>query len=65
MALDEPRDTDNVYHVNGFQFIIDKNFDEKVKPVKVDYLGYGFRLTSNVDFGASCASSGSCNTCCG
>ena len=29
MALDEPRDTDNVFNVNGFQFIIDKEFYEK------------------------------------
>jgi len=29
MALDEPKDTDNSYDVNGFKFIMDKEFDEK------------------------------------
>ena len=58
MALDEPKETDNVYDVNGFQFIIDKNFYEKAKPVKVDFLGYGFRISSGIDFGASCSSCG-------
>ncbi len=65
MALDEPKDGDNVYNVNGFQFIVDKDFDEKVKPVKVDYLGYGFRLTSAIDLGASCGSCGTSSSCCG
>lgn len=39
MALDEPKDTDNVYDVNGFQFVMDKDFDRKAQPVKVDFLG--------------------------
>jgi len=60
MALDEPKDTDNVYDVNGFQFIMDKDFYEKAKPVKIDFLGYGFRISSNIEFGPSACSS--CST---
>jgi Fe-S cluster assembly iron-binding protein IscA len=48
MALDEPKDTDNVFNVNGFQFIVDKDFYEKVKPVKVDFMGYGFKISSGL-----------------
>ena len=61
MALDESKDTDNVYDVNGFQFIMDKEFDEKAKPVTVDYLGYGFKISSSIDFGpaSACSSCGS------
>jgi iron-sulfur cluster assembly protein len=55
MALDEPKDTDNVFNVNGFQFILDKDFYEKVKPVKVDFMGYGFKISSNIDLGAKAA----------
>jgi hypothetical protein len=58
MALDEPKETDNLYEINGFKFIVDKNFYEKAKPVKVDFLGYGFKITSGIDFGASCSSCG-------
>jgi len=58
MALDEPKETDNVYDINGFKFIMDKNFYEKAKPVKVDFLGYGFKITSGIDFGASCSGCG-------
>ena len=28
MALDEPKDTDNSYDVNGFKFIMDKEFEK-------------------------------------
>ena len=61
MALDEPKESDNVYDVNGFQFIMDKDFDEKARPVTVDFLGYGFKISSNIDFGpaSSCSSCGS------
>jgi Fe-S cluster assembly iron-binding protein IscA len=65
MALDEPKETDNVYDVNGFQFIMDKAFDEKAKPVTVDFLGYGFKISSGIDFGpaASCSGCGSGSSC--
>jgi iron-sulfur cluster assembly protein len=65
MALDEPKDTDNVYDVNGFQFIVDKEFYEKAQPVTVDFLGYGFKISSGIEFGAasgcsSCSSDSGC-----
>ena len=65
MALDEPKESDNVYDVNGFQFIMDKEFDEKAKPVTVDFLGYGFKISSNIDFGpaSACSSCGSGSSC--
>jgi Fe-S cluster assembly iron-binding protein IscA len=59
MALDEPKDTDDVFNVNGFQFIVDKEFYKKAQPVKVDFLGYGFKIDSSIEFDASC---GSCST---
>ena len=64
MALDEPKDTDNSYDVNGFKFIMDKDFDEKAKPVAVDFLGYGFKISSGIDFGAQSECS-SCGSGCG
>jgi hypothetical protein len=60
MALDEPKDTDNAYDVNGFQFIVDKEFLEKVQPIKVDFSEYGFKVDCAIDFGASCSSCSSC-----
>ena len=51
MALDEPRDSDQVYDIDGFQYIIDKDFGEKAQPIKVDFMGMGFKLDCGYDFG--------------
>ncbi len=64
MALDEPRDTDSLFNVNGFQFVIDKEFYEKAKPVKVDFMGYGFRISSGIEFAPSGGGCGSCGSSC-
>ncbi|MGD9058504.1 MAG: hypothetical protein PVJ41_05575 [Desulfobacterales bacterium] len=67
MALDEPKENDKVFDVNGFQFIMENEFYEKAQPVKVDFLGYGFKIDSNIEFEASdsacggCATAGSCD----
>ena len=67
MALDEPKDTDNSYDVNGFKFILDKKFDEKAKPVSIDFMGYGFKINSSIEFNqeSSCSSCGSASSGCG
>ena len=67
MALDEPKDTDNSYDVNGFKFIMDKEFDEKAQPVSIDFMGYGFKINSSIEFnkGGSCSSCGSASSGCG
>jgi iron-sulfur cluster assembly protein len=64
MALDEPKDTDNAYDVNGFKFILDKEFDEKAKPVSIDFMGYGFKINSSINFDSSCSSCGTTGSCC-
>ncbi len=61
MALDEPRENDNEYEVDGFKYIVDNAFMEKVEPIKVDFLDIGFKVTANIDFGNECRScAGSC-----
>jgi len=62
MALDEPKDDDSVFDVNGFQFIMEKEFYEKAQPVKVDFLGYGFKIDSSLEFSAGDSACGSCST---
>ncbi len=51
MALDEPRDTDESFPVNGFTFLINKDFLTKVQPIKVDFTGFGFKLDCGIQFG--------------
>lgn len=67
MALDEPKDGDQVYEIDGFKYIVNKEFLEKVQPIKVDFTEMGFKLNCGVDFGAAAASAcsgcGTKNTC--
>ena len=67
MALDEPRDTDDVFKVDGFDYIIDKELLERAQPVKIDFQGMGFKLDCGINFDASggCSSCGSASDGCG
>ena len=64
MALDESKDTDNIYTLNDFQYIVDKDFMEKVKPIKVDFTAFGFKISSGLAASAGCSSCNTPGTCC-
>jgi Fe-S cluster assembly iron-binding protein IscA len=63
MALDEPRETDEVFKVNGFIMVMDKELHERVEEVTVEYgftgMGFGFKVMPKVplsmaNYGSSC-----------
>ncbi len=65
MALDESKDTDDVHEVDGFKYVVDKEFMKKAEPIRVDFMEVGFKLTSGIDFGdqqqcGGCDSAQSC-----
>lgn len=66
MVLDEPKENDDIFKVNGFTMLIDKELHKTTKDVSVDYVTYGigsgFKLTSEVPVsaGSGCGSSCSC-----
>ena len=64
MALDELKDTDDIYTVESFQYIVNKDFMEKVKPIKVDFTAFGFKVSSGVDSSAGCSSCSTTGSCC-
>ncbi len=66
MALDEPRDTDHVYKINDVEYLVDKGFMEKAKPITVDFMGMGFKITSGMvtEQSSSCSGCGSTSNCC-
>ena len=64
MALDEPRDTDHVYDIDGFTYIIDKAFAEKAQPIRVDFNEMGFKLDCAINFASECSGCGSSSSCC-
>lgn len=63
MALDEPKEDDEVVKNNGITYMINKALLEKVKPVSVDFvetaMGSGFSINSGLSKGG-CGSSCSC-----
>lgn len=60
MALDEPKDNDEVIEENGVNYLIEKELLERVQPVNVDFvesaMGSGFSITSALSQGNSCGS---------
>jgi len=51
MALDEPNDADQKFDVDGYQYVVNKDFLERAQPIKVDFQMYGFKLDCNMQFG--------------
>ncbi len=56
LALDEPKEEDDVYDIDGFTYVVNKDFMEKVKPIRVDFSPIGFRIDCGYDFGKNCGS---------
>ncbi|RJR41597.1 MAG: hypothetical protein C4576_17530 [Desulfobacteraceae bacterium] len=52
MALDEPKDTDEVVKNDGITYMINKDLYDQVKPISVDFVesayGSGFSIRSNL-----------------
>jgi Fe-S cluster assembly iron-binding protein IscA len=64
MALDEPKDNDEIMSNNGITFLMEKQLFEQVRPVTVDFVesayGSGFSIASSLAKGGTC---GSCSHC--
>lgn len=52
MALDEPKDNDEVVQNDGITYMINKDLYDQVKPISVDFVesayGSGFSIRSNL-----------------
>ncbi|MBN2039872.1 MAG: hypothetical protein JW864_07525 [Spirochaetes bacterium] len=65
MALDEPKDNDDVFDVNSYKFVADKEFMKEAKTIKVDFAEMGFKIDSEIEFDDSgCGSCGTHGSCC-
>jgi len=64
MALDEPKDDDEIVKSNGITYLVNKQLLEQAKPITIDFTesgwGSGFSINSNLAKGGAC---GSCSTC--
>lgn len=56
LALDEKQEEDNIYEVEGFNFIVEKSIEEQYGPFEIDYsggwIGKGFVITSKKVYGS-------------
>ena len=64
LALDDPQANDQVFELNGFTYLVDKDFMAEAKPIKIDFSADGFDLSSGLVLpkGGGC---GSCGGSCG
>lgn len=65
MALDELKDTDEVFEAGGNKYIIEKALLAEVEPLTVDFNEMGFKIDSNLKVDESacggCSSAGGCS----
>ncbi len=58
MALDEPKDDDQVFEESGVTYLINKQLFEEVKPVGIEYVetarGAGYRVSANLKKTSGC-----------
>ncbi len=63
LALDDAKDTDDVFPVEGYSFIVEKELMAKAAPMAVDLSPMGFEITSSLELGGGgCGCSGSCSS---
>lgn len=59
MVFDFPRETDDVYHINGLAYLVDRQLMQQVQYIEVDFGPCKFRITSGSSFCRGCSSCGS------
>jgi len=61
LDVDEIKDTDTVFDIDGLQFIVDENFLTEAQPIKIDYTRSGFQFDCELEFEDECSA---CESCC-
>ncbi|MBA3010182.1 MAG: IscA/HesB family protein [Proteobacteria bacterium] len=64
MALDKKKEDDTVSTHGGVEYIMEKTLFEKSSPVKVDYAGMGFNLSSSLELSSGCKAFDNTGSCC-
>ena len=62
LALDEARDNDDVFDLNGYTFVVDKELIAMASPISVDMTDYGFSVGSSLQLGGGSCGSGGCGS---
>lgn len=64
MALDDKKETDSVFTFDGVDYLVETEFFNQAKPIAVDFIDSGFKVTSSLELGGGCSSCGSEGSCC-
>jgi Fe-S cluster assembly iron-binding protein IscA len=56
LALDTPRPEDEIFEVAGIQYLVEKSFLAKARPIEIDFSGHGFKVSSSLQLGGGCGS---------
>jgi Fe-S cluster assembly iron-binding protein IscA len=47
MALDQPHDSDEIFEVDGFTYLVNRQVLKEMQPITVDFKTIGFRITGD------------------
>ncbi|BCS96049.1 hypothetical protein DSLASN_16810 [Desulfoluna limicola] len=64
MALDESKDNDEKFEIDGYTYVVEKDFLAQAQPIKVDFLEIGFKVTSSIKLDSACGSCSTSGSCC-
>lgn len=64
LVLDEPKDNDEKFEVDGLTYLIDKGLGEQSGTVKVDYVDNGWQAGFVLSAANPLGGGGSCGTSC-
>ena len=60
LALDEARENDEVFDLDGYTFVVEKELSTLASPITVDMTEYGFAVTSSLQLEGGSCGGGSC-----
>jgi len=63
VGMDEQRDGDRVFEVDGLTYVVEHGFFEQIKPVTLDFRNNAFTVRAAVSFGEGCSGCGSAGSC--
>jgi len=63
MALDEPKDTDDVIDIDGFKLLVDKELMIEAEPIKLDFSNFGFQFDCSLVFEEGCTACPTTSAC--
>jgi iron-sulfur cluster assembly protein len=67
LALDEPKDTDDVFTINDLKYVVDQELMKKASDINIDYMDtpwqQGLSVTSGNPVAEKAGAGSSCGSC--